>query len=293
MTRFNDRMAQPGVLIADGATGTMLIAAGLPRGVAPERWNLENPEGVLALHRSYIEAGSDIILTNTFGGSSIRLQKDQLSEQARQINAAAAGLAREAAGEDVLVFGDIGPSGKLLKPYGPLTHEEAAASFAEQAAGLVECGVDAILIETMSDLAEVRAAVDGVRRSTDLPVLITMSFDTRGHTMMGVKPSQAMREIKKLGAYAVGANCGNTLIENLAAIEEMKAAEPDMILIAKPNAGLPRMAQVGDTKKLTYDVTPDVMGEYALKFRDLGVKIFGGCCGSTPEHIRAAADALK
>lgn len=293
MSRFDDRMSQPGILIADGATGTMLLAAGLPRGVPPERWNLENPEAIRRLHRDYIEAGSDIILTNSFGGSPVRLEKEKLSEQARAINCAAAKLAREAAGEDALVFGDIGPSGKLLKPYGPLAHADAVASFAEQAAGLVEGGVDAILIETMSDLAEVRAAVEGVRQATHLPILITMSFDTHGHTMMGVKPSQAVREIKKLGAVAAGANCGNTLTENLAAIEEMRAAEPDMVLIAKPNAGLPRLAQTSGQKKAVYDVTPEVMGEYALKFKELGVKIFGGCCGSTPEHIRAAAEALK
>ena len=294
MTNFKDRLSQPGVLVADGATGTMLQQAGLPSGVPPERWNLDNPQAVRALHQGYLQAGADIILTNTFGGTRMRLDKDQLGSRVHEINLAAARLAREMAGDRAFVFGDIGPTGILLKPYGPLLIADAVAAFQEQAAGLVEGGVDAILIETMSDLNEARAAVEGVRQVTDLPVLVTMSFDTHGRTMMGVKPDKAARELWALGIDAVGANCGRTLTETLAAIQEMRTAIPQAVLIAKPNAGLPRIEKTDKEKpsEIVYDVTPQVMGEYALKFKEQGVKIFGGCCGSTPEHIQAIRRVL-
>lgn len=289
MTSFQARLSQPGVLIADGATGTMLQRAGLPRGAAPERWNLENPEAIRELHRSYLEAGANVILTNTFGGSRCRLEKDGLEGQVHEVNRTAACLARETAGQGALVLGDIGPSGKLLKPLGPLSYMDAVDAFEEQAAGLVEGSPDAILIETMSDLNEARAAVEGARRVTSLPILVTLSFDTHGHTMMGVKPSMAVKEIWSWGVQVTGANCGRTLTETLEAVLEMKKSLPEAILMAKPNAGLPH-ASGGNT---VYDVTPEVMAGYALKFVEAGVKIFGGCCGSAPDHIRAVADALE
>jgi 5-methyltetrahydrofolate--homocysteine methyltransferase len=295
MSNFRESLNQPGVLVSDGATGTMLQLAGLSRGVPPERWNLENPEEVRNLHQSYIQAGADIILTNTFGGTHIRLEKDHLGERTYEINLAAAKLAREAAGDKVFVFGDIGPIGMLLKPYGALVYTNAVAAFQEQAAGLAEGGVDAIWIETMSDLNEAKAAVEGARQATDLPILVCMSFDTHGFTMMGIKPEKAVRELWALGIDAVGANCGRTLTETLAAVQEMRSALPEAVLVAKPNAGLPHREKTDKEKpsEVVYDVSPQVMGEYALKFKDLGVKIFGGCCGSTPEHIRAIAQALK
>jgi 5-methyltetrahydrofolate--homocysteine methyltransferase len=284
------RLSQPGILIADGATGTQLQKAGLPRGVAPESWNLDNPDAIRALHRSYIEAGADIVLTNTFGGNHIRLERHGLAEQVHEVNLFAARMAHEAANKRTFVFGDIGPLGQLLKPLGPLAPEFAVGFFAEQAAGLVDGEVDAILIETMSDLNEVKAAVDGVRKAApQLPVLVTLSFDTHGRTMMGVKPEDAAKALWPLGLAAIGANCGRTLTETLAAIEAMRQAVPEAVLMAKPNAGLPH-TEGGD---LVYDVTPEIMAEYALKFAAQGVKIFGGCCGSTPEHIRAIAQALK
>jgi 5-methyltetrahydrofolate--homocysteine methyltransferase len=289
MSDFLNRLNQPGILIADGATGTMLQKAGLPRGATSERWNLENPDAVRALYRAYIEAGSDIILTNTFGGTRIRLERDGLSDQCAAINRAAASLAREIAGERAIVFGDIGPTGQLLEPMGPLSYPIAVAAFAEQAAALAEGGADAILIETMSDLNEAKAAIDGVKQATTLPVVVTFSFDTRGRTMMGLKPALAVREIWAMGVAAVGANCGRTLTETLAAIQEMRQAVPEAVLMAKPNAGLPHTSG----EDLVYDVTPDIMAEYAQKFAAEGVKIFGGCCGSTPDHIQAIAAALK
>lgn len=297
MSRFIERMAQPGILVADGATGTMLQQAGLPRGCAPERWNLENPAAVLELHKSYVEAGADIILTNTFGGSRVRLERDSLAEKAFEINQAAAALARQSANENTLVFGDIGPTGQLLQPFGNLSAAEAKEAFAEQAAGLAEGGVDALFIETMSDLQEVFAAIEGVRKACSLPVLVSMSFDTRGRTMMGVKPAHAAKEIWAAGVDAVGANCGRSLPENLEAVSAMRSSVPDAVLLAKPNAGLPQWVEKGSTdsqsSEVVYHVSPEVMAEYALRFAEVGVKIFGGCCGSTPDHIRAAAQSLR
>jgi 5-methyltetrahydrofolate--homocysteine methyltransferase len=294
MSKLAGRLAQPGILVADGATGTMLQRAGLPRGMAPERWNLENPGAIQDLHTSYLEAGADVILTNSFGGTRYRLERDGLSEQVHQVNRSAAQLARQAAGEQMLVFGDIGPLGALLKPLGKITYIEARDAFTEQADGLAEGEVDAILIETMSDLNEAKAAVEGVRLATDLPVIVTMSFDTHGYTVMGVSPKQAVEELWSLGLAAVGANCGRTLSETLDAIQEMRRVQPDVVLMAKPNAGLPQIhSQSQQASQLVYDVTPEVMGEYACQYAEWGVKIFGGCCGSTPEHIRAIAKALK
>ncbi len=181
---FLDRLRQPGILVANGATGTMLQPAGLPSGAAPERWNLENPQAVRDLHRAYIEAGADIVLTNTFGGSRPKLEKDGLGDRAREV-----------AGDQVIVLGDIGPTGRLLEPPGDLPLAEAVSAFADQAAGLAEGGVDVIIIETMSDLEEAKAAVEGVKQVTDLPILVTMSFDTRGRTMMGVKLAAAVKAL--------------------------------------------------------------------------------------------------
>jgi 5-methyltetrahydrofolate--homocysteine methyltransferase len=289
MTKLKDRLSQGGILIADGATGTTLQEAGLPTGTAPERWNLENPDAIRDLHRGYVEAGADLILTNTFGGSRPRLRVEGLEDQTHEVNLAAARLAREVAGDQVLVLGDIGPTGQLLEPLGVLTYDGAVAGFAEQAAALAEGGVDAILIETMSDLNEAKAAIEGTRQVTDLPILATMSFDTHGHTMMGIKPAQAAQELWALGVDVVGANCGRTLSENLDAIQQMREALPEATLMAKPNAGLPRM----DGTQSVYDVTPDIMVDYAQQFAALDVKIIGGCCGSTCEHIAAVAQALR
>jgi methionine synthase I (cobalamin-dependent) len=289
MPDLKEKLEQPGILIADGATGTMLQNAGLRRGAAPERLNLENPEAVQALYRAYINAGSDIILTNTFGGTRLRLERDGLDTQAVEINRTSARLAREVAGEDILVFGDIGPTGRLLKPLGPLVPADAVDAFAEQADALAAGDADAILIETMSDLTEAKLAIEGVRKAVGLPILVTFSFDTRGHTMMGVKPALAAQEIWALEVAAVGANCGRTLNETLTAIQSMRQAVPEAVLMAKPNAGLPH----ADGSDLVYDVTPEIMVEYAIKFAAEGVRIFGGCCGSTPDHIRAVAEALK
>jgi 5-methyltetrahydrofolate--homocysteine methyltransferase len=282
-------LKQNTVLIADGATGTQLQKAGLPAGCPPELWNLDNPAAIVAHHLSYLDAGSDIVLTNTFGGNTIKLRSSNHESKTTEINTLAAELARRAAGPNKFVFGDVGPTGHLLSPLGDLSEEDAISAFQEQISALIAGGVDAILIETMSSLDEAKAAINAAKSVTTLPVLVTLSFDTRGRTMMGVKPAQAVKELWPMGIQLIGANCGRTLTETLSAIQEIKAALPEAVLMAKPNAGLPHL----ENNESVYDVSPETMAEYSLRFVNEGVKIFGGCCGSNPDHIRAVAQKLK
>ncbi len=280
------------VVMADGAMGTMLMQAGLERGAPPEMWNTENAQGVRAIHRAYIEAGAQIVLTNTFGGSLIRLKRHDLQSRTAELNRAGAENARaeaQAAPHPVVVAGSMGPSGELLAPIGTLTPEEARESFAVQAAGLAEGGVDVVWVETMSDLEEVRAAVEGARMATALPVVVTMTFDTGGRTMMGTTPEQALEALRALGLLALGGNCGNGPAEIEGVIEAMRRADPSAVLVAKSNAGLPQL----DGTEIIYDGTPEVMAAHALRARELGARIIGGCCGTTPDHIRAMAEALR
>jgi 5-methyltetrahydrofolate--homocysteine methyltransferase len=277
-------------LIADGATGTQLMKAGLQPGVAPEIWNIERPDAILRHHQTYLDAGSDIVLTNTFGGSSLRLAEKGLDARTEEINLIAAQIARKAAGEDHLVFGDVGPCAAMIEPYGDTNIETVEESFLRQVRGLVDGSVDAILIETQSTIEEAQAAVRAAKKATSLPIIVTFSFDHKGRTMMGVKPSDAALALWPLGLAAIGANCGRTLTETYTAIEAVHAAVPEAVLMAKPNAGLPHF----EGSESVYDVTPEIMAEYARKFVDgLGVKIFGGCCGSNPDHIRAIRAELK
>jgi len=284
------------VLLADGATGTMLQGVGLEAGQAPELWVLQQPDRIRALHQSYVDAGSDMILTCTFGGTRYRLKSHGLVDRVVEINRRAAELARESAreiaGDSVFVVGDMGPTGQLLQPLGPLTPQEVADAYAEQATGLVAGGVDLLLIETMSDLGEAEAAIAGARRVSDLPLACTFSFDTHGRTMMGIRPEMVAQRIGPW-ADAVGANCGRDPAEYPAIIRAMRSAleqvAPETILWAKPNAGLPRIVE--DT--VAYDATPEQMGQITLELREAGVQVFGGCCGTTPAHLAAMAQALK
>ena len=290
--RWTALLARPGVILADGAMGTMLFEAGLQFGDPPERWNLEVPERVRAVHRGYLEAGARLILTNTFGSNRFRLGLHGLENRVAELNLAGALIARaevEAAGTGALVAGDIGPSGSILAPLGETTFDEAAAGFAEQARALIKGGVDVVWIETMSALEEMRAAVEGVRQvSPDFPILTTMTFDTRGHTMMGVSPEQAVTALRSWGAAAVGGNCGNGPEEILGVLQKMHAVAPEVVLVAKANAGLPTLVQ----GRAAYGATPEVMGDYARAAAGLGARIIGGCCGTTPAHLRSMAEAL-
>lgn len=281
------------VLLADGAMGTMLFAAGLESGAPPELWNVEHPDRVRAVQRAYLQAGSQIILTNTFGGSRYRLGMHGLESRVIELNRAGAEIARaevDAAGGHALVAGDIGPSGEILMPVGTLDFDDAVNAFAEQAQGLIAGGVDLIWIETMADLEEVRAAIEGVRRvSADIPIVATMTFDTKGRTMMGVTPEVAVQTISGWGVVATGGNCGNGPDEMLEVIQKMHAARPDVLLVSKSNAGKP---EIGEDGKVVYRAGPAEMAKYAVEMKDAGARIIGGCCGSSPTHLQAMARAL-
>jgi len=288
-TPILEKLASGAVLVADGATGTMLQAAGLPTGLPGEAWVLEAPEQILALHGAYLAAGSQLILTSTFGGTSLRLQRAGLQARVPEINRRAAELARQAAGDDVYVGGDIGPTGEMMRPLGSLTVGQAVDVFAEQAEALAAGGVDCIYIETMSALDEARAAVSGARQVTELPIFCTFSFDTRGRTNMGVTPGQAAEAVASLGAAAVGANCGHAPEDVLEILPHIRQAAPGLFLIAKPNAGIPRLVK----RQVVYDAGPERMAELALQVAALGASVVGACCGSSPQHIAAMSQALS
>jgi methionine synthase I (cobalamin-dependent) len=283
-----ERLASGDVLIADGATGTMLQAAGLPTGMPGEAWVLERPEEIMRLHRAYLKVGSQLILTSTFGATRARLKAAGLETQVADINRRAAELAREVAGDDVYVGGDIGPSGEMMPPLGKLTYEVAVQIFAEQAEALAAGGVDCLHIETMSSLSEAKAAVEGARQVSDLPIFCTFSFDTHGRTGMGISPAQAAEAMAGLGVKAIGANCGHAPEEVLGFLPQMRQAAPGAHLIAKPNAGIPRMVK----RQAVYDAGPERMAQLALRYVELGASIVGACCGSSPEHIAAMARAI-
>ncbi|MGI9602833.1 MAG: betaine--homocysteine S-methyltransferase [Acidimicrobiales bacterium] len=284
MTTLRDLVADRGVLLVDGAMGTELFSRGLPSGESPERWNIDEPERVQSVHQAYVEAGSDIFLTNSFGGTHFRLALHDLHHQVVEINTAAARIARDVADAServVLVAGSMGPTGELLEPMGTMTPETCASAFAEQAEGLAAGGADLLWIETMSSSDELAAAVTGTRRSTDLPIIATMSFDTAGRTMMGVTGRQAAVLAVELGIEGIGANCGNNLADTEAAVTEMLSAAPDLVVVSKGNAGIPEWRGAD----LYYSGSPALMAAYADRARQLGVALIGACCGSTPDHI--------
>jgi methionine synthase I (cobalamin-dependent) len=287
---ITSRLRSGRIIVADGATGTMMQKAGLPAGTPAERWVLENPDPIRDLQRAYVEAGSDLIIACTFGANRARLKHTGLADQRAEVNQRAVQIAREAAGGRAYVAADIGPTGELLAPIGKLTYEQALEIFAEQAAVLAQAGVDVIYVETMSDLNEMQAAITGAQQAAPgIPIFATFSFDHHERTNMGVKPEQAAEALQALGVAAFGANCGATLEMTEGAVAKMHEAVPQAALIAKPNAGKPHM--VG--REAVYDATPEDMAEYARKFVALGARVVGGCCGSTPEHIKAIAEAVK
>ena len=284
-----ERLASGDVLIADGAMGTMLQTAGLPTGMPGEAWVLEQPEEIIKLHQAYVEAGSSIILTSTFGGTRARLKASGLDPQVTEISRRAGELARKVAGDELYVGGDIGPTGEMMPPLGKLTYEAAVEMFAEQAGALADGGADCIYIETMGDLNEAKAAVEGAKQVCDLPVFCTLSFDTHGRTGMGVSPAQAAESLAELGVAALGANCGHAPEEVLDFLPQMRKAAPEAYLIAKPNAGIPHRVK----RQFVYDAGPERMAELARQFVQLGAQIVGSCCGSSPEHIAAMASAVQ
>lgn len=280
-------------LVSDGAMGTMLQERGLTDGGSPELWNVENPVAIEAVLEEYAASGARLITTNTFGGTRGRLAMHGLEDRVYELNKAGAEIAKRVAARHsgTLVMGDIGPTGDLMEPMGILTVDSAKEIFAEQIRGLVDGGVDALLIETMSDLAEVEAAVNAAHEvAPNLPVIATMSFDTNLRTMMGVKPAQAVEKLATLGVRIIGANCGRGMDEMRIIAREMVEARPsDVFIIAQSNAGLPTL--VGDS--FVYQGSPEEMAKFAEEMQNLGVNVVGSCCGSTPAHTAAIAKAIQ
>jgi methionine synthase I (cobalamin-dependent) len=293
MNKLQAFLEQTPVLLADGAMGTMLFSAGLDPGDSPQLWNLTHPDRVQSVHRAYLEAGSRLLLTNTFGGNRFRLARHDLTSRAAQLNRAGSSLLREVAdqnGDPVLVAGDIGPTGELFAPLGKLSHQDAAEAFCEQAGALLDGGADLIWIETMSALPEVLAAVEGVRKaSAEAPVIVTLTFEKHGKTMMGVSPEQAVQVLLPLGIAALGGNCGTGPEELLEVIAVLHRTAPALPLVFKPNAGVPEL--IGGVTR--YNATPESMAECSLQAARRGARIIGGCCGSTPAHLRAMTQELR
>lgn len=290
---FTELLDQHRVLVADGAMGTTLFSLGLESGDCPELMNVERPHVIEDVHRRFIEAGADVILTNTFGGNSRRLHLHGKQGSVAELNRAAVDRARAAvAASDrkVAVAGSIGPTGDLFEPLGTLSHEEGVAVFSEQAKALAEAGADVLWIETISSLEELEAAIEGAS-GWDLPVTATLSFDTVGHTMMGVSG-------RRLGEWlagtnrppvALGANCGIGPGDAVAAALEITEVVPDAVAIVKANCGMP----LYEINQLVYPVGAEKMSDYVELAVRSGAKIIGACCGSTPDHvaaIRAAVD---
>ena len=293
MNKFLERLNTGEILVADGATGSNLQKMGLKPGRPPEDLIIDNPDIILSLARSFVEAGSDIILTCTFGGTRMRMKDSKYQDRTPEVNVRAAELARKAASarSDVLVAGSMGPVGALIKPYGPLDAEEVKATFAEQAKALADGGVDLLLIETMFAFEETTAAFEGARSVTDLPIVVSFSYDRGTRSMMGVKPKDVIKKYSEIGAALVGANCGTTLENMEVVVKEYAATAPNFPLWVKPNAGVPRMDI--ETEQGVYDMGPEDMAAYSLKYVELGARVVGGCCGNTPEHVAAIAKAVK
>ncbi len=296
MSNFLERLNTGEVLVADGATGTNLQQRGLERGASAETWVLERPQEILRLHRDFLAAGAGILLTATFGATAIRLEAAggaPLAGRVVEINRQAVALARQAAAQagrpDTLVAGSIGPTGQLLKPFGPLEASAAEAAFAVQAQALVEAGVDLLVVETQFDLGEARSALQAARQAANsVPLVCSFSYDRGTRTMMGVRPSQVAAELGGL-ADLLGINCGRSLDDNLKALGELRAATTLPVWF-KPNAGLPEVDEQG---RSVYSVTPEEIGAQVPSWLQAGAQVVGGCCGTSPEHLREIARTVK
>ncbi len=291
MVTFLERLHAGDILIADGATGTNHQQNGLPPGAPSDEWVIDAPEKVQALHRAFVQAGSEIILTCTFNGTGIRLRESKYADRSGEINERAAKLARQVAEErrGIFVAGSMGPIGKLLEPLGEVTHDECAKNYAEQAAALTRGGVDFLLLETQFALEEALAAVEGIQSVSRLPLVVSFSYDQGTRTMMGLRPSQVVQAVAPLGVAAIGANCGKAPASMEEIIKEYAAQNTDLPIWAKPNAGLPHL--IGDRE--VYDATPEIMAEFSVRYLQAGAQIVGGCCGNTPAHIAAIAKSVN
>ncbi len=288
--RFLERLQAGKVLVLDGATGTNLQRRGLPGGTPSDVWVLDNPDAVRQLHQDFLEAGSDIILTNTFGSTRLHLGHSGLADRFEQSNRKAVELARQVVGDSgALVGGSMGPLGEMLQPFGTISEADAQETYAEQARVLSEAGVDLLVIETQFDLNEAKAAIRGARSITDLPLVCSFSYDRGTRTMMGLKPTQAGQELADAGVAVLGINCGRSLEDNLKALQELRQVT-SLPIWFKPNAGLPHNDEEG---RLQYDVTPEMMAAQVPQWVAAGARLIGGCCGTSPEHLKAIAQAVR
>ena len=297
MPKLQEYLKTHQTLLCDGATGTNYFDLGLETGHPPELWNIEHPEHVMGLHHRFLAAGSDIILTNSFGGTSYRLKLHDAQNRVRELNGKAAALARQVVdrhhdetGKSALVAGSIGPTGELFAPLGALDHDAAVTAFTEQAESLAEGGVDLLWVETISSLEEVDAALQAAL-NTGLDVVATMTFDTAGKSMMGITPEAYAAHVQGQGASALGANCGIGPAELMHSIMKMQnSTEVDLTVpvVAKGNCGIPEYID----GSIHYHGSPELMARYAVLARDAGASIIGGCCGTTPHHIEAMRTAL-
>ncbi|RYH03179.1 betaine--homocysteine S-methyltransferase [Salipiger sp. IMCC34102] len=292
-TALVDMLSSRDWILADGATGTNLFNMGLSSGDAPEMWNIDHPDRITKLYQDAVDAGSDLFLTNSFGGNASRLKLHDAQSRVFELNKAAAELGRavaDKAGRPVVVAGSVGPTGDIMAPMGTLTHESAVEMFHEQAEGLKAGGADVLWVETISAFEEYKAAAEAFRLA-DMPWCGTMSFDTAGRTMMGVTSKDMVNHVGKLGyqPLAFGANCGTGASDLLRTILGMEEADPGQPLISKGNAGIPKYHD----GHIHYDGTPELMADYAELARNCGARIIGGCCGTTPEHLAAMREALE
>ncbi|RKY14426.1 MAG: hypothetical protein DRP52_00065 [Planctomycetota bacterium] len=291
MTRIalKDRLQQ-GVFFIDGAMGTQLIEAGAPAGCCNDYLNIESPQIVATVHQKYLDAGVDAVITNTFGANGVVLKRHEYGEKVYEINLAAAKLAREVAGDDKFVLGDIGPCGDFLEPLGMVKPDELKADFANQAAGLLAGGVDGFIIETMTALDEIQIAIQAVQLVSELPILASLAYDPAGdafRTMMGVSPAQAAEQLAGTGIAALGFNCGTLDMPGYVELAKEYAAAlhgSGVLLLAEPNAGRPELE--GD--KAVYKLSPDAYAEALEQIKSAGAAVLGGCCGTTPAHLAAA-----
>jgi 5-methyltetrahydrofolate--homocysteine methyltransferase len=289
---FASLLAEKKILLADGATGTTLFDMGLTSGDSPEFWNDTQPENIEQLHQGFVDAGSDIILTNTFGGTRHRLKLHHAQDRVFELNEKGAQIARriaDAADRTVIVAGSVGPTGELLMPLGTLTKEEAEEAFFEQMEGLKSGGADVIWIETMSSEDEIEAAAKAAQR-VGLPYVVTASFDTAGKTMMGLPPAGLSKlfDASSMKPSAIGANCGVGASDLLSSILDMTENNPEATIVAKANCGIP----VIQGEKVVYTGTPELMYEYTCLAMDAGAKIIGGCCGTSCDHLKYMRKAI-
>lgn len=284
MNRLIQKLSAGKVLVSDGAWGTFLQKKGLQPGECPELWNITRPGDVFDIAKSYIDAGSDMIETNSFGGSSFKLKNYGLEDRVFEINKAAAAISRKAAGADGIVLGSVGPTGKLLLME-EVTEDELYQCFSEQSRALEAGGADAIVIETMTDLEEARIAVKAARENTSCEVICTLTFDKlvtgEYKTMMGISPEEMIGTLKEAGASVIGTNCGNGISGMIEIVKAIRATDKHIPILVQSNAGLPVYCD-GET---VYPESPDDMASKIKELVDAGANIVGGCCGTTPEHI--------